>query len=763
MPDPGAKSGAVSFVTQTVGLANYVVFKPEAGQLRLDQAFDDGAVIKYMVTNGADISIERGTVTLPDTLTRDEFITSNTGSPISWPATGQRTVWPISPGLPLCDIEPVDGQVLIWDEAEQNWCPGDIATTPTTADCGVDMQNVDSGTAYSVTITKCETQVIWNSTDPGEKNTTIAAVGADQDGYLLNIKANTGDGSVHCVRATGATIGGLDSDTFDDHLCDLALVYNHAKTDWMIRCLCCYTPVECPPLVGDAVYFDGMLTSLQKLPPLGDDSPLFTFSYWIKIFNANANLLARTVWGLLWPNASHPGFYYSESGLQVGALGQLYMSNDGDTETQWMTAPNLRPIDTLGAHGDGSGRYIHYFGSVDVSSNPIQGRIFRDEEDITDFSLASNVGAGFSFPFSQWGLALPGVLPPIGHQPLTNHRMSVGDFWLAPGVFIDFSNPVNRALFHEVAMVGVTPVYLGENGELPTGLPPAVYFSGGKTQFPTNRGTAGAFDLVGTLENSLYGFKTPLPDPGTTRGGARFNGTGFMAAERDVFDPNSSKGAFSFFLRMNALPSTHMYPIVIGDLPFKFAIDLLPSGLFVIYLGNTSTGQSLTFTQTTMPFPSDGSYHHVAGTFDSQTGFFQLLIDRNPVSYTSTSIGSPGFDINYGSLSFAPYSFFRSGSGAPVTFDAAEFWCDIANTVDFSDTAILDSFVTMGLASVDLGVHGELPTGTSPTFYFAQQPIGYEAVTFFTNRGITFDNQIELFSNESGDMSFVTVAPAPNP
>ncbi len=289
MPDPGAKSGAVSAITRTVGLANYVIFKPIGGQLRFDQAFVDGATIEYMVEDTAQISIEIGTFIAPDTLTRTTFKASNTGAPISWPETGQRTITPLSK-LPICDTPPTDGQVLIWDEAEQNWCPGDISTPPTPptppTDCGVDMQNVDSGTSYSVTITKCETQVIWNSADPGEKDTTITSVGAGQDGYQLNIKANTNDGSVHCVTPTGATIGGLPSLTFDDNLCDLSLVYNHVKTDWLIRCLCCYTPVACEEVLLEvgAVSFPG--TAFLWNFPAMSDSPEGSISFWIKTENS---------------------------------------------------------------------------------------------------------------------------------------------------------------------------------------------------------------------------------------------------------------------------------------------------------------------------------------------------------------------------------------------------------------------------------------------------------------------------------------------
>ena len=51
-------------------------------------------------------------------------------------------------------------------------------------------------------------------------------------------------------------------------------------------------------------------------------------------------------------------------------------------------------------------------------------------------------------------------------------QTDLAEVWFAPGVFIDFSNPANRAKFHDGAG---RPVSLGVDGSNPTGSPPLLY------------------------------------------------------------------------------------------------------------------------------------------------------------------------------------------------------------------------------------------------------------------------------------------------
>jgi len=72
------------------------------------------------------------------------------------------------------------------------------------------------------------------------------------------------------------------------------------------------------------------------------------------------------------------------------------------------------------------------------------------------------------------------------------------DSYAAMGQFLDLSNSSNVEKF----IIGGKPVYLGANGELPTGTSPTVFFSGDADTFGTNLGTGGTFTLTGALTNA---------------------------------------------------------------------------------------------------------------------------------------------------------------------------------------------------------------------------------------------------------------------
>ena len=139
-------------------------------------------------------------------------------------------------------------------------------------DCA-DIQNVDSGTSYTVTLTKCFTQVVWNSTDPGDKFTYVAGA-SSFDRYTLDIKTTPGDGSNHCVIALDGTIGKQPAVKFVDYQCDLALRADGAKSDWIIRFLSCVEPMSAGAGAG-AIGLDGWgisRTIVEKalpIPPFG--------------------------------------------------------------------------------------------------------------------------------------------------------------------------------------------------------------------------------------------------------------------------------------------------------------------------------------------------------------------------------------------------------------------------------------------------------------------------------------------------------------
>lgn len=82
----------------------------------------------------------------------------------------------------------------------------------------------------------------------------------------------------------------------------------------------------------------------------------------------------------------------------------------------------------------------------------------------------------------------------------TNNNTALSEIWYAPGVFIDFSLPANRALFSS----GGIPISLGATGNLPTGTAPAVYLHNAAATAGINSGTGGNFTSLGTITDTAH-------------------------------------------------------------------------------------------------------------------------------------------------------------------------------------------------------------------------------------------------------------------
>lgn len=83
-----------------------------------------------------------------------------------------------------------------------------------------------------------------------------------------------------------------------------------------------------------------------------------------------------------------------------------------------------------------------------------------------------------------------------------NYIGAMADPWIAPGQSLLTDGDIFLATIRKFIDADGKPVYLGANGELPTGIPPAIFFSGLAASFPTNLGTGGAFTLTGTLTDA---------------------------------------------------------------------------------------------------------------------------------------------------------------------------------------------------------------------------------------------------------------------
>ena len=79
---------------------------------------------------------------------------------------------------------------------------------------------------------------------------------------------------------------------------------------------------------------------------------------------------------------------------------------------------------------------------------------------------------------------------------LNNLKENLADFWFAPNQYIDLSVAANRLLFRSAAG---KPLFLGEDGGVPTGTGSAIFFQGDATIWNagTNKGTAQNFTMEG--------------------------------------------------------------------------------------------------------------------------------------------------------------------------------------------------------------------------------------------------------------------------
>jgi len=351
------------------------------------------------------------------------------------------------------------------------------------------------------------------------------------------------------------------------------------------------------------------------------------------------------------------------------------------------------------------------------------------------------------------GLYIPDDAAPAGIG-LSNDalRNCMGDFWLLQGTFIDFSVSANRQKFH--SLVGA-PIDLGVNGELPTGSPPTVFLTGGKTTFGINRGTGGIFSSNGPIEDCLTGLHNILPDPAATRGGITLSGSNYFSGEELFFRPNyptTGLGSASFWLRLNTLPGSLITIVSAFTISTGiFSITLDSTGHFHFHFGTNDALSSLSFVQTNNPLLADGRYHNILVSWNTQSVSLQLVIDR--IVASTTSSGAGGFDVDFGDFT---YNVFWQWFGG-YTGDAAEFWLLLATQLDVTNSSTQDKF-EMGGSTVNLGSDGSLPTGLPPTWYLSQSPQTYGAVNFFRDRA---HGSADLYP-ASGQLD-ITIAPAPYP
>jgi SPP1 family predicted phage head-tail adaptor len=254
------------------------------------------------------------------------------------------------------------------------------------------------------------------------------------------------------------------------------------------------------PYAASAVAFAGA-TLLKNAAPVGVATGKFSVSAWIRSRYDGAN--NRAILSTFQANGTDTGaqgiggstFYIDHDPGGPLFLNALEPTSD-PAHPEWGTWGAGASFYKAGV-GDGLGQLWHHLlCSVDYSQLPVRHQVYIDDVEV---AMLLNFDDGQPIPMAldlfQRTFFMPDWKVPSGTQPPVQ---DMADVWISAEA-PDLSVEANRRKF---IGADLKPVSLGVNGELPTGNAPAVFFSGDKDAFPINRGTMGAFELVGPLTDA---------------------------------------------------------------------------------------------------------------------------------------------------------------------------------------------------------------------------------------------------------------------
>jgi hypothetical protein len=194
-------------------------------------------------------------------------------------------------------------------------------------------------------------------------------------------------------------------------------------------------------------------------------------SFWIKFSSGNGTNVA--VFGDDGPGMRIIILRGSWNGLQVG-----FSDSDGVTATS---------MDSGGFAVVADETWHHVLIATN-SNNSSACKLLVDGVNRTGSVLTNSVAADFSRS-AFWKIG--------GGWTINNVDADIAEFFFAPGQWLDLTNAANVAKFRDVATG--KPVMLGSNGELPTGIAPAIYMKLVPGSYGVNSGTGGSFGVNGTL------------------------------------------------------------------------------------------------------------------------------------------------------------------------------------------------------------------------------------------------------------------------
>jgi len=200
-----------------------------------------------------------------------------------------------------------------------------------------------------------------------------------------------------------------------------------------------------------------------------------------------------------------------------------------------------------------------------------------------------------------------------------------------------------------------------------------------------------------------------------TAQGVRFNGSTGLTVSALTGMADGQKGILSFWFKF-----------VGGDGQFQLVMETRDQNSIVLYrdnaghwsftLANTVASNALSYTGTSTWTTAMTGWAHMVTSWDlGGAGAANLYV--NDAAMTAPTF-SGGVTINYlptdTNFDFGA----RTGSVIPLQCDIADFYFNTAEFVDLTVTANRRKFITAGLAPVDLGATGSIPTGTAPIIFF---------------------------------------------
>jgi hypothetical protein len=165
-------------------------------------------------------------------------------------------------------------------------------------------------------------------------------------------------------------------------------------------------------------------------------------------------------------------------------------------------------------------------------------------------------------------------------------------------------------------------------------------------------------------------------------------------------------------------------------------VAITSAGQCFARMWNVNGTSSAEFTTALDALPRDGDWHHLFWNWNTSVPEAACYIDGMPQTLFSTLVGA-GFSVGYSGVNPAPFPYywlaFSGGNFLPLaSYEGCSQDLWFFQGVRVASPA---AFRTFANQAVDLGLHGQIPTGTPPTLFFHYNGIGSPIFYYTTNFG----------------------------